>query len=121
MVPEEKFTWARTAVSSMGSVHVVEKCYEKYTENGYAQPMYAPGRMIHLKRVETVKKTKSCFGFGSRIIEQKCQQYEAAWISKDDLACGGHLALSVLFPGAVTDHFPWYMIDAFDEILRSHR
>jgi hypothetical protein len=35
--------------------------------------------------------------------------------------CGGHLALSVLFPGAVTDHFPWYMIDAFDEVLRSHR
>lgn len=102
LAPEDKFSWARSATQG-SCINIVETCFCNYTEKGYAEVMYAPGRMIHLKRTCSKKEKRG---------------YEAEWVSKEDLASGGHLALSVLFPGALTDHFPWYMIDAFSHVLK---
>lgn len=118
MAPEDKFDWARLATNASPScLNIVETCFFNYTEKGYAEIMYAPGRMVHLKRtLQYPSYTHEGDGLKNR--KKAVKGFEAVWISKDDLASGGHLALSVLFPGAVTDHFPWYMIDAFNHILK---
>jgi hypothetical protein len=100
-----KFEWARNSLlvrkCSGGPLNVVETCFATFQTNGYAEPMYAPGKMIHL-----FKSLNS-------------NSYDAVYVTKDDLVTGGHVGLKVLLPDAILDHFPWFMINALDDVMRN--
>jgi hypothetical protein len=48
--------------------------------------------------------------------------FEAAWVGRDDLVDGpSGLTPRFLLPHAVSDHFPWHIIEALDGAIANHQ
>lgn len=79
-----------------------------------SRSMYAPGRLVHLIEPDEGHKHQGAAPKTS---------VEAAWVPRTALAAGGEQSLStrLLFPAAVTDHFPWHILKALDEAIAAAR
>jgi len=81
--------------------------------------MFAPGRIVHLRRSEPSNKSRATAAKASAEEAGSGRAksgggVEAVWVGRDALAQGGDLGLGarLLFPNAATDHFPWNIIGA---------
>ena len=86
----------------------------KYEDQGYSRPMYPPGRMVHLRRVATTKAYCGRYAHTTA--------FDARWISRDELSCDGGTesalkAQGSLLPYCFSDHLPWHVIEAIDDVL----
>jgi hypothetical protein len=86
----------------------------KYEDQGYSRPMYPPGRMVHLRRVATTKTYCGRYAHTTA--------FDARWISRDELSCDGGTesalkAQGSLLPYCFSDHLPWHVIEAIDDVL----
>jgi hypothetical protein len=80
-------------------------------EGGFStRAMFAPGRLVHLTRRE---------GDAAGRVAPGPPKVHAAWVPRAALAAGGAQALSarLLLPHALTDHFPWHILEALDAAI----
>lgn len=130
-----KVAWAKRFAAGPGGAAVVEALASSSLGGGYARPLFAPGRIVHVRKVENIDNgnsdgggsqkrstsnasTSTCCLLGGR---KDKRVFVASWVSRDELGCGGSQGLGVrlLFPHAVTDHFPWHIIRALDIAIAS--
>ena len=100
--------------------------------------MFAPGRIVHLtEHAEPRQRQQRAPAGAKRGASRWGLRFSAGWVSRDGLATASAaivpdappaedgseegLGRCLLLPGAVTDHFPWHIIDALDGAIANHR
>jgi len=93
---------------------------DRHAAGGYARPMFPPGRIVHLTAIPAHPGT-AVASWASW--SPSWSAFRASVIGRDDLAPGGAQALTtrLLLPHAVSDHFPWHIIDALTGAIDNHQ